>query len=183
MSGLAAQAFHRFAQAELRLCHVLNRCSHQIAVRSLFRTASRLGDGWVWYTLMGWLAVAHGREGLIVSVQMVAAGALGVLVYRLIKQRTVRERPFVSHDTIVCAIAPLDRYSFPSGHTLHSVSFTLIVSHYFPVYTECLVILTVLIALSRITLGLHYPTDVAAGALLGGFLATGMIHVGTLILP
>jgi undecaprenyl-diphosphatase len=66
---------------------------------------------------------------------------------------------------------PLDRYSFPSGHTLHAVSFTWLMAGYFPEWAPVLAGFAVLIALSRVVLGLHYPTDVAAGALLGGGLA------------
>ena len=48
-------------------------------------------------------------------------------IYRGLKNVLVRERPYMTHAAIVCAGKPLDRFSFPSGHTLHAVSFTLIV--------------------------------------------------------
>jgi undecaprenyl-diphosphatase len=66
----------------------------------------------------------------------------------------------------------LDRYSFPSGHTLHAVSFSLIALHYFPGLAWLLLPFTLLVALSRLVLGLHYPTDVLIATLLGGGLAT-----------
>ena len=56
---------------------------------------------------------------------MALTGALGVVVYKVLKKTFVRERPFITHTTIDLAMAPLDRYSFPSGHTLHAVSFAL----------------------------------------------------------
>ena len=87
----------------------------------------------------------------------------------------MRERPYITHSAIECASAPLDRYSFPSGHTLHAVCFTLILTSYFPEWTAALVALALLIALSRVILGLHYPTDVAAGAVLGGSLGFGSV--------
>ena len=67
---------------------------------------------------------------------------------------------------------PLDRYSFPSGHTLHAVSFTTIALAHFPELAIVLVPFALLVAVSRVVLGLHYPTDVAAGAVLGATLAT-----------
>jgi undecaprenyl-diphosphatase len=95
----------------------------------------------------------------------------------------VRERPYITHCAIRCVSAPLDRYSFPSGHTLHAVSFTLIFASYFPEWTGALSALTLLIALSRVVLGLHYPTDVAAGAMLGGAIATVSLRLGEALLP
>jgi undecaprenyl-diphosphatase len=168
-----ALTFARFDSAELKLCRYLNRSSRSSAVRQLFRAVSWLGDGWIWYALMLVLPLIYGREGLTATLQMGVTGALGVALYKLIKNRAVRERPYITHSAIECASAPLDRYSFPSGHTLHAVCFTLLLTSHFPEWTGALVGLALLIALSRVVLGLHYPTDVAAGAVLGGALGIG----------
>jgi undecaprenyl-diphosphatase len=113
---------------------------------------------------------------------MALTGAAGLLVYKLIKKRAVRERPYITHSAIECASAPLDRYSFPSGHTLHAVSFTVLLASYLPEWTGPLAVLTLLIALSRVILGLHYPTDVAAGAALGVGLGTGSLALAQQLL-
>ena len=99
-------------------------------------------------------------------------------MYKLIKNRAVRERPYITHDVIECASAPLDRYSFPSGHTLHAVCFTVMLSSYFPAWAGALAVVALLIALSRVILGLHYPTDVAAGAVLGALLGVSSVQLG-----
>jgi undecaprenyl-diphosphatase len=64
-------------------------------------------------------------------------------------------------------VAPLDKFSFPSGHTLHAVAFTTLAWHYHPLLGMALMPFTCVVALSRIVLGLHYPSDVLAGALIG----------------
>ena len=56
----------------------------------------------------------------------------GVGLYKLLKHRLVRERPYISMAGIRVAIPPLDRYSFPSGHTMHAVCFTMLATSHFP---------------------------------------------------
>ncbi len=122
MDRRVALAFARFDAAELKFCRYLNHSSRSSAVRQLFRAVSWLGDGWLWYGLMLALPLIDGLAGLQASLHMVATGAVGLALYKSIKNRAVRERPYITHSAIECASAPLDRYSFPSGHTLHAVS-------------------------------------------------------------
>jgi undecaprenyl-diphosphatase len=178
MDRRVEMTFARFDAAELKLCRYLNRSSRSSAVRQLFRAVSWLGDGWVWYAVILALPLVYGVQGLRPALHLAATGALGVLIYKRIKRSAVRERPYITHSAIECASAPLDRYSFPSGHTLHAVSFTVMLAAYVPVAATPLVALTALIALSRVILGLHYPTDVAAGAALGGLLGFGSVLLG-----
>jgi undecaprenyl-diphosphatase len=106
---------------------------------------------------------------------MLGTGAVGLLVYRALKNRLVRERPFVGLVGIECAMPPLDRYSFPSGHTLHAVLFTVLAVEAIPALAGVLVPFASLVAASRVVLGLHYPSDVIAGGALGGALAAASI--------
>ena len=157
----------RFDHAEYRLCRRLNRGVQHTGVRVFFKTASRLGDGVIWYALMLALPLLYGDEGLRVAAIMLATGAVGLALYKFLKRTFVRERPFIRHAGISLAGAPLDRYSFPSGHTLHAVAFTWLAIAAFPALGLVLLPLALAIAASRVVLGLHYPTDVLVGALLG----------------
>jgi undecaprenyl-diphosphatase len=157
----------RFDAAEYRFCRRLNRGVQHRAVRVFFKSASRLGDGVIWYVLMAALPIMYGERGFMVASIMLATGAAGLAVYKFLKRTFVRERPFIRHAGISLAGAPLDRYSFPSGHTLHAAAFTWQACAAFPELAPVLIPLALSIAASRVVLGLHYPTDVLVGALLG----------------
>jgi undecaprenyl-diphosphatase len=161
----------RIDAAEYGMCCRFNRGANRAVPRRLFQIASRLGDGIVWYVLILGLPLLYGAAAVKPAVVMALTGALGVAVYTLLKRLFVRERPFITHQAISQAGAPLDRYSFPSGHTLHAVSFTWQACVHFPELGWVLLPLAALIAGSRVVLGLHYPSDVLAGATIGGALA------------
>lgn len=161
----------RIDAAEYGLCRRLNRGAAFAIPRTVFRVASRLGDGVVWYLLIVLLPVLYGAPALRPAIVMAVTGMLGLVLYTLLKRVFVRERPFITHTSIDLKAAPLDRYSFPSGHTLHAVSFAWQATAHFPELGWVLVPLAALIAGSRVVLGLHYPSDVLAGATIGAALA------------
>ncbi|MEP7312493.1 MAG: phosphatase PAP2 family protein [Pseudomonadota bacterium] len=171
----AAAWLARMDQAEVRLCRRFNAAVQRAGTRRVFQIASRLGDGIVWYLLIAALPLGLGRAGLATALQMALAGLGGLLLYRLLKRRFVRERPFITHASIIRAGEPLDRFSFPSGHTLHAVSFTIIAVAAWPLLALLLIPLALLIALSRVVLGLHYPSDVLVGAVLGAGVAAAVL--------
>lgn len=161
----------RVDAAEYGICRRVNRFAARATLRQTFRVFSRLGDGVVWYVLMLLLPLLYGSAGLTTAVTMALTGVVGVLLYKGLKHVVVRERPFITHIGISLGAAPLDRYSFPSGHTLHAVSFTWQATAAFPELGWVLIPLASMIAGSRPVLGLHYPTDVLAGAAIGAVLA------------
>lgn len=161
----------RIDRVDYRLVRTCNQALQWRGVHIFFSAISRMGDGPVWYLLMSALPVyalaTQTSKGFYAGGSLMVAGLIGLMVYRFLKTRLARERPFISHQDINCQNVPLDRYSFPSGHTLHAVMFATIALAWFPALAGLLVPLTCLIAVSRLVLGLHYPTDVVVGALLG----------------
>ena len=168
----SALCFNRLMLWDRSLCINVNKASQIRALRVFFRAVSRLGDGVFWYTVMMGILLTQGDAATIPVLTMLSAGLTGTLVYKWIKGKTLRPRPYEVHQDIWLTGRPLDRFSFPSGHTLHAVAFTVTGLSFYPELTLLLLPFTVLVAMSRVVLGLHYPSDVFAGASIGGLIAT-----------
>ena len=161
----------RIARHDAGICLRFNRlCSRQGALR-YFAAISRLGDGVFWYVLMGALVVLDGMAGLKASLHLAATGVIALTLYKGLKRWTRRPRPFASDVRIRAWIAPLDEFSFPSGHTLHAVAFTLVALAHYPGLAPLLIPFAACVAASRVVLGLHYPSDVLAATVIGSALA------------
>jgi undecaprenyl-diphosphatase len=159
--------WQRISAVDSSLCLLLNRISHRHALAVLFRFISRIGDGLFWYSLMLALPLLYGWEGMTATGAMAIVGLLNLWIYRKCKGAISRERPFISLAPINLAGVPLDRFSFPSGHTQHAVGFSITAVAFFPQMAPVLYPVAFLIALSRPLLGLHYPSDVLIGGMLG----------------
>lgn len=170
-------ALQRLQSWDVRTCTRLNRAIRHRPVLVFFRTASWLGDGIFWYALMLALLLASGPDAALPVLHMAATGIVCTLLYRFLKTGTSRPRPYQVHAHIAAGADPLDRFSFPSGHTLHAVAFSLIAGSYYPFLALPLASLTIIVAASRMILGLHYPSDVLAGAGLGAAVALTALHV------
>jgi undecaprenyl-diphosphatase len=168
---LLTASFDMLLNWDRRWARRLNAAASSHTLRGLLRLASRLGDGVFWYAVMFALFATLGIPGAIIAARMFVTGAIGLFVYKLLKSRTTRPRPYEVLGDVQPGIDPLDAFSFPSGHTLHAVAFTMVATCYVPALAWVLVPFTVLVALSRIVLGLHYPSDVLAGAAIGAGIA------------
>ncbi|ODU49912.1 MAG: phosphatase PAP2 family protein [Lysobacteraceae bacterium SCN 69-48] len=155
-------------------------CARRLPFR-YFATVSRLGDGVFWYALMGLLVTLEGLDGLRASLHLAATGCVALLLYRRLKRWTRRPRPFASDLRIRAWVAPLDEFSFPSGHTLHAVAFSVVAVAHYPMLAWLLVPFTASVAVSRVVLGLHYPSDVLAATGIGGALAAASLWLARAI--
>lgn len=165
----------RWRTREADFCVACNRWGRRQRVRRFFAFVSRLGDGAIWYGLMAAILLVEGAAGLPASAHMAATGVLALTLYRVLKRWTRRPRPFASDRRIYALVRPLDEFSFPSGHTLHAVAFSVVAVAHYPALAWGLAPFTACIAASRVVLGLHYPSDVVAATGIGATLGAASV--------
>lgn len=179
LTSKASRFFEQADQREVAFCQAINRIARVSSILGYFRLVSRLGDGWFWYALILAMPFLGPQPGPALALLMALTGLTCTLTYKLLKRRLVRERPFISFPSISCGTPPLDRYSFPSGHTLHAACFQTMLFTAAPALALVILPFTLSVAASRVVLGLHYPTDVAAGVIIGGVM--GYVSIQTLL--
>ncbi|MGQ0442434.1 MAG: phosphatase PAP2 family protein [Methylophilaceae bacterium] len=153
------------------LCIKVNHTSQYRLVRYWFRLMSRLGDGVFWYALLAAILVMQGEAAWLPLLHIACTGLTGTLIYKWLKGKTLRPRPYEVHQDVWLTGKPLDRFSFPSGHTLHAVAFSGVTLAYYPALAALVIPFSVMVGMSRVILGLHYPSDVLAGALIGALIS------------
>jgi undecaprenyl-diphosphatase len=158
-------------------CLRLNRALRYGFFLWLLRAVSRLGDGVIWYALMAALLARYGGRALQPVLHMMFVGAVGAATYAMVKRSTSRPRPYQALKNVALGAPALDAFSFPSGHTLHATAFALVACAYYPALAPLLVPFAVLTGVSRVMLGLHYPSDVLAGAALGALIAAASFGI------
>ena len=144
-------------------------------IRFWMLAATRMGDGWLWYSLGAILLAVGGSRGYAAVGAAGFAAILGIFVFKGLKKISHRPRPCEVHPHCWAKILPPDQFSFPSGHTMTAFSIGLVVSYFYPTLEWPLYFLALSIGLSRIMLGMHFLSDVLAGALIGTALGVGSI--------
>ncbi len=143
----------------------------------LMKFITRSGDGYLYPFLGVMILLLDWEIGLKVVLTGLLAFAIELPLYKLIKSKTTRLRPFEALPGIKNLIHAPDRYSFPSGHTAAAFIMAMVIGSGFPMLLIPLLGWASLVGLSRIYLGVHFPTDVLVGMIWGTISATLAIQV------
>ncbi|MCG8482244.1 MAG: phosphatase PAP2 family protein, partial [Clostridia bacterium] len=108
-----------------------------------------------------------------IGMDLMVTMIISQFIVHSIKRVVRRPRPYRTLKDARAVNPPSCQYSFPSGHTCTAFSFVLPLMYHIPMMTPIFLMIGVLVALSRIYLGFHYPTDV----FIGFFIA----YMGTII--
>lgn len=131
------------------------------------------------FALMAILRGALNKKLAMAAWQVVLAALLATLVSNsVLKPMVDRPRPFLANPALEVVGTPPASESFPSGHAAGSVAGALVLASTWPQARVALWILAGAVAASRVYLGVHYPTDVLGGVVVG-WLVGGFVLGGT----
>lgn len=133
------------------------------SLTTFMRIMTKVGDGLIWFIF----CVIFLAVDLYTGIALTITSVLQVLLQTIIKHIFVRQRPYVRFNEISMVVSPPDKFSFPSGHTAGAFTIAFVLYYFCPIFFIPMLILAVCIAFSRIYLGLHYPSDIIAGIILG----------------
>jgi undecaprenyl-diphosphatase len=144
------------------------------SVMRTFTIAGRAGA--LWGVIAAVAFLTSGREPYNLLVPWVATAG-SWMVAEGAKFLFNRARPYISDTEIAPLIKTPSSSSFPSGHSATAAAGAITLSAVYPAFAPVFVLSGVLVALSRMYLGVHYPFDVLAGLLIGTAIAVAVLAV------
>lgn len=155
------------AHHENRMFYWVNKRMQHVYLNYFFTNITHLGG--VSATIAAslcWALVGHGGYRLV-GLQCLVALTLSHIPVAIIKKIYPRLRPYlVLPQTIICK-NPLTDHSFPSGHTTAIFAIIIPMILAIPITAAILLPIGLLVATSRVYLGLHYPSDCLVGFIIG----------------
>jgi len=129
--------------------------------------ATRAGDGWLWFAMALPIYFFGGEDRLAALAAAGVSAAVSVFLFLCVKRIAGRPRPCHVEPHCWATLLPPDQFSFPSGHTMTAFAVAIPLALFYPALTLGLAFCAFSVAISRILLGMHFLSDVMAGALIG----------------
>lgn len=149
---------------------LMNR-KHLESCARVSRWISRTGDGFLYPVIAAYLYYADLPVGRLFLVCALCAFLVERPLYFLLKNGFRRGRPPQALPNFHSFIIPSDHFSFPSGHTSAAFLMASLLGDFFPALMLPCYAWASAVGLSRIFLGVHFPTDVLVGSTIGTTIA------------
>ncbi len=162
---------------DLRLFRAIFNYRRDSFLPAFFRVISFIGGGYFYFLFAIYMYFA--QPELFKPTMFVSLIGFGIHlpIYFILKNMIRRVRPFNAHNDIDNMVYPIDEFSFPSGHTAAAFLVAFIISHFIPALAVYMYIYASLVGLSRIYVGVHYPSDIIAGAAFGTGVGWGAVYI------
>jgi len=161
----------------------INHLPHTVIIDALAQFLSGIGQwGAIWFIIAIILFFREEKRDHWFFLPSLLATGLGTLVSEVFLKWIVRRpRPTVTIGAIIRTFP--GNYSFPSTHATIAWAMAFVLSREEPRLRWLFYLLAILISLSRIYLGVHYPSDVLGGAILGLGIGWFVMRTERLVLP
>lgn len=161
-----------FYNIDLTLFYSVNHTLHNTLLNSFMPFFTNTGEYGLLWIIISLILFAVGFAGGKPTLRktaflMLLALAISHLSCELLKNLFQRPRPFETLPDVNLMIKSIHSFSFPSGHAACAFAATIVPARKIPGTAWLFILLALLMAFSRVYVGVHYPSDVLAGSLLG----------------
>lgn len=173
---------------ELKIVKFFNRLGKG-KIDDLTDFLSRVRYLFIFWTAVSAAAIFFGgerRTAIFISLASVTAAHFiiseGIIKHALTRLFGIRHRPYLIDSEIVSVGRQFSDSSFPSSHMASSVAMLWVLVHFFPFVWPAAIFFSLAMAFIRIHNGMHYPSDILAGIILGIAYGALGIYVSKMII-
>jgi undecaprenyl-diphosphatase len=160
--------FDAMVQCDLRLLKWCVKSREHEKFIALTRAISRSGDGFIQALVP--LLIAWQTKSMSFVYLTLLAFTIERILYWALKNSLKRKRPPDIVPDFSCVVMPSDKFSFPSGHTMAAFLLSGLCALELGSVATPIYLWAIAVGCSRVILGVHFPSDILAGAVIGTLL-------------